>query len=263
MEFALLETVIPAATSLYRIYGKGFTLEQLSQKTGLSRASIYRKIGSKNQLLRQLAEQGLIEFNVLDDMQVRIFLATRAVVATQGFINCTMQQIADHAKIGIATLYRHFPEKEKLLLAYVTDLKKSFSIELSFESGDDFKTGMQNMVETMLQFVSENHDLMHILFFSSVNERKYLRAIRDASSGSATTFDLITKYIKKHIDAGDISSVVSAKDMVGMLVGQILQFAITMPSHFNRPLNIKQDAEAIVNVFCNGVCVISNKDEKL
>jgi AcrR family transcriptional regulator len=54
------------------------------------------------------------------DNRERILLAARTVFATEG-LNAPMREIARHAEVGPATLYRHFPTKEMLVTEAFTD----------------------------------------------------------------------------------------------------------------------------------------------
>lgn len=55
----------------------------------------------------------------------KIVDAGRALFATQGFEQTTMQAIADEAEIGVATVFRHFPRKELILFEIVSQLYKN------------------------------------------------------------------------------------------------------------------------------------------
>lgn len=52
----------------------------------------------------------------------KIVEAGRTLFATQGFEQTTMQNIADEAAIGVATVFRHFPRKELILFEIVSQL---------------------------------------------------------------------------------------------------------------------------------------------
>lgn len=54
----------------------------------------------------------------------KIVDAGRILFATQGFEQTTMQNIADEAAIGVATVFRHFPRKELILFEIVSQLYK-------------------------------------------------------------------------------------------------------------------------------------------
>ena len=51
------ETIVQATVSLLRDVGSNFTIEQLARESGLSRATIYRRVGSKEALLQRIAHE--------------------------------------------------------------------------------------------------------------------------------------------------------------------------------------------------------------
>lgn len=50
------------------------------------------------------------------DQRRRIFEATAELIAEQGYQETTMEQIVRRAKVGYATFYKHFPDKEAAFL---------------------------------------------------------------------------------------------------------------------------------------------------
>lgn len=246
-----------AAVTLFELHGNNFTLDQLSKQAQTSRATLYRRIGSKDILLKNLNKQGLIKLNSQPDIKARILTATRKIVAEYGFINCTMEQISAEASLGIATLYRHFSDKENLLLAFTTELKADVSIT-EFEMADNLSVedGLFILIKAMLKFIEDNADIVKILFFGNPEERKYINNIRDASS---STFKLISKYIHKLKTQNLVQTNIKAEDLVASLMGQLLQFALTAPLNLGRELNIERDAKLITQIFCNGLMVVDKE----
>lgn len=240
-----------AAITLFEQYGDDFTLDQLSQKAQTSRATLYRRIGNKDALLKNLAQQGLIQLTQKTNVKSRIMAATRIIVAEHGFINCTMDQIAAEAGLGIATLYRHYAEKDNLLRAFTTELKSDVSMD-KFEFATNLSTedGLYILIKTMLKFISDNNDIVKILFFGNPEERKYITEIRDASS---STFKLIAKHLQNLQAKGQVRTDIKVEDMVASLMGQLMQFALTAPLNLNRKLNLERDAKLITDIFCNGM----------
>lgn len=246
-----------AAITLFEQHGDDFTLDQLAKKAQTSRATLYRRIGSKDELLKNLAQNGLIQFNQKSTIKTRIMAATRTVVAKHGFINCTMDQIATQAGLGIATLYRHYAEKDNLLRAFTTELKSEVSIE-KFELATDLSVeeGLNSLIKVMLKFIGDNNDIIKILFFGNPEERKYITEIRDASS---STFKLIAKHLHNLQTEGQINSNIKVDDLVSSLMGLLMQFALIAPLNLNRKLNIDRDAKLITQIICNGI--ITKKTE--
>ncbi|HET6571906.1 MAG TPA: TetR/AcrR family transcriptional regulator [Solirubrobacterales bacterium] len=53
------------------------------------------------------------------DQRRRILEATAALIASQGYPETTMEEIVRRAKVGYATFYKHYPDKEAAFLALI------------------------------------------------------------------------------------------------------------------------------------------------
>jgi len=241
------------AVRLFNQLGPGFTLEQLQAATGASRATLYRRIGSKRALLRQLADEGLIEYASAPGIETQIFDAIRIVVAQNGFINTTMEQIAGQANLGVATLYRRFKDKDNLFQHFIAQLnpKLAFKSDLHNEDGD-LKHGLKKFIDIALRFLLENQDLVKILYSWKKEERRYFNHMRQ---GTTTNFLELVKYFARQQSLGRLRRDISAEDMAVSLNGLLMQYAIYAPIHQNRILNIDEDAQTILKLFLDGVAI--------
>ncbi|GAA0443813.1 MAG: TetR/AcrR family transcriptional regulator [Bacillota bacterium] len=88
-----------------------------------------------------------------------IILAAEKVFAKKGFDNTTMQEIADEENIGIATVFRYFPKKEKLIVAVAINIVEKY-IPI-FQSIADMNGSCLDKMERMFDF-----------FISEINEEK-------------------------------------------------------------------------------------------
>ncbi|MEX3011949.1 TetR/AcrR family transcriptional regulator [Hoeflea sp. TYP-13] len=236
-----------AAIGLFNEIGGGFTLDQLQARTGLSRATLYRRIGSKDALLNRLSDENLIRLDDSLDMDVRVFAAARKVVGEYGFLACTMEQIAKEAGIGIATLYRHFKDKESLLGRFVAEMGPKLVIRQTLESRDpDLERDLKQIIEIGLRFGHHNQDIAKIIFSMKPAERKYLAALR---RDSVSTFSRLIQYLEKHQRDGVLRRDVSAEDLAMNLNGLLVQYSAFGPAYLDRPLDIERDTDAILKMF--------------
>lgn len=236
-----------AAIGLFNEIGEKFTLDQLQARTGLSRATLYRRIGSKEALLNELSEENLIRLDDNADIGVRIFAATRRVVAEYGFLACTMEQIAQEAGIGVATLYRHFRDRENLLSRFVEELGPKLVIRQPLESrSPDIERDLRQIIEIGLRFGHHNQDIARIIFSMKPAERKYLAALR---RNSVSAFYRLVQYLEKHQSGGALRDDVSAEDLAMTLNGLLVQYSAFGPAYLDRPLDIENDTESILRLF--------------
>lgn len=239
-----------AAVKLFEECGADFTLNQLQSMAGVSRATLYRRIGSKEKLLRQIADEGLISLDTELGIEEKIFAATRAVVAQNGFIACTMEQIADEAGLGVATLYRRFKDKKNLLATFAAQIKPVLAVRSVLDEGQDsVEQGLTHIVSAALTFLDANQSLVKIMFSWQSAERAYLTGIRKEST---STLEQIGKYLTRQQDLGNLRQDISAKDLALSLSGLLFQYAIFSPVHLDRPLDVKSDSKTIVKLFLDG-----------
>ena len=85
------------------------TVADFAAAAGISRASFYRHFKSREALLHALAVAPEPE------ARERILAAAVEMVGAQSLTALSMDELADHAEISRATLYRVFPGKAALL----------------------------------------------------------------------------------------------------------------------------------------------------
>lgn len=85
--------------------------------------------------------------------------AARKLFAEYGFENTTMQNIADEAKVGVATLFRYFPRKEDLIIEVVKEAIEQ-QVPRFEEIIQSNKTGIEKMEDVLsayIGFISEEY----------------------------------------------------------------------------------------------------------
>ena len=77
--------------------GTDFTIDRLSEVTGISRATLYRRLGSRDAILQRLVADHAIEIEELaqPDVRTRIMQATGAELNRAGFGGITVEKISD------------------------------------------------------------------------------------------------------------------------------------------------------------------------
>lgn len=78
--------------------------------------------------------------------------AARKLFAEYGFENTTMQNIADEAKVGVATLFRYFPRKEDLIIEVVKEAIEQ-QVPRFEEITQSNKTGIEKMEDVLTAYI--------------------------------------------------------------------------------------------------------------
>jgi AcrR family transcriptional regulator len=226
-----------------------FTMDQLAAKAGLSRATIYRQIGGKQAILKRLAdEHGLDELNQ-PDVPSRILQAARTLFGEQGLMAPTMEQIAEEANVGVATVYRHFGDKTGLLRGFLQTFHPRLPTEQDDVSGD-LATDLIRLVETMIRFILEHQDMVRLSFSNAHEWRDHLVDLRPFQERS---LNRVASFLQSQMDAGQLRPI-DPQQAATALLGMILSFSLIMPTYYNLPDPEPQEtAVFITNLFLNGL----------
>ena len=241
--------VLQVARTLAEETAATFTMDQLAAKAGLSRATIYRQLGGKKAILKRLAEEhGLDELNQ-PDVPSRILQAARTLFGEQGLMAPTMEQIAEEADVGVATVYRHFGDKTGLLRSFLQTFQPNLPLQKPEISGDLAKD-LARLVQTMIEFILEHRDMVRLSFSNAHEWRDYMVDLRPFQERS---LNRVANFLQSQMNTGQLRSIDPQQAAVALL-GMILSFSLIMPTYYKLPDPEPQEtAVFITNVFLNGL----------
>jgi AcrR family transcriptional regulator len=251
-------TVLDQTARLLAAEGDGLTMERLAAATGLSRATLYRRFGSRASILQRLIHErgGSAAELIAPDMHTRILQAARIVFARAGFAAATVEQIAQEAGVGAATIYRRFGSKEGVVEAFV---RNSSPRRLLRELVDGRSGGLEENLTTFataaLRFIYDDRDILWLAMQNSASSGALREQIGTIQGRTAT---MLSDYFAQQMTAGVIhpgDPFELALAFVGILFGQ----AFIGPHFYERPLGDPEYvARTAVHLFLTG-CVISAK----
>jgi len=109
----------------------------------------------------------------------RIVAAAAELFAAQG-VDCQVSEIAKHAGVGNATVFRHFPAKRDLVIAVVESSMTEMLAEAETSGAlDDPVAGLRRFVEGMARTFVENHGVKQMASAHFDGDERLI-AIRDA-----------------------------------------------------------------------------------
>jgi len=240
-------TIIGAAQTLLETVGEGFTMEQLEHQAGVSRATIYRRVGNKEKLLERLAaERG--ETYAREDIRFTILRAAREVFGREGLVAATVDQIATEAGVGVATVYRHFGDKETLVKTFIKEMTPKHAVrELALNPSEDVQADLENLVGAVLPFFYENRNIFRIVLMGNERDRQYLQGLRKRSD---STQDRMAEYFKVQLKAGRLKPVAKPDELALALIGMVIAYGVLGPLHQGRKLeDINATSKLIVRLF--------------
>ena len=247
--------ILDTAVSLLNTHGDLFTINQLASQTRLSRATIYRHMGSKEALLQRLADERNMDIQALSqpDIQERILAAARTVFSRYGMLRPTMEQIAEEAGVGIATVYRHFGDRASLIEAFTKRITPNAALEQEIlNSSADFEHTLGKMVETIVSFMYQHRDIFRHTISSYEDESSIFQQVRLFQEQNLR---LMTKFLQKQIEAGHLKPA-DPTELSFALVGIMFAFTIVRPTFYEVPVtNPAKTAKFVVDLFLTGTKV--------
>lgn len=222
--------IVRAAADLAHKHGDAFTMAQLERRTGLSRATLYRRVGSKRAVLERLAALGEAPSPERESARTRILAAVRRVVAERGVTGATMERVAEDAGVGVATVYRHFGGRDKLLDAFMKATAGRARVRhLVDHAGGNLRTDLTAIARGALSLFGDNRDLMRILIGGTPDELDVLHALKGSSD---RTLDHLAALFEREAGAGRLTRAGPPERLALAFVGMLLAFAVIGPEHY-------------------------------
>jgi AcrR family transcriptional regulator len=246
------EQILEMAARLWLQFpGDDFTMERLVEATGISRATLYRRFGSREALLQRLAADHALEVQEVPDIPTRIVEATRVVLNRSGYSGVTMEQIAQEAGVGAATVYRHFGNKETLLDAFMrANSPRTVLRNLIADEESDLEADLVMLGSAMLEFIQENFGLIRVFIFEGQADEPAVAKIR-ASQGR--TVNMLAEYLAYHMHMGRLKPG-DPFELALSFVGIILGLGVVGSYAYERPLaDIRVSAYSATQLFLQGV----------
>jgi AcrR family transcriptional regulator len=143
----------------------------------------------------------------------RILDAAEAIFATEG-VAVPIDAVAERARVGVGTLYRHFPTKEALFEAIVVDrLGSLLEMAKSHAGAADPGDALFSFLGQFAQQASAKHDLFDALSSAGI----------DIKSSCAEMVDELKRNVdvlrQRAVAAGSVRSDVSTDEMIALVVG--------------------------------------------
>jgi AcrR family transcriptional regulator len=241
--------ILDAATRLLQRVGGEFTMNELATETGLSRATLYRRVQGRDALLARLTAQGI---PASEELRARVLRAAYEVFSTQGLLGGSMEGIAQAAGVGVATVYRHFGDKDTLVRAVVDQIApRGLLRRISLTLSEDVRADLERLTRAAIRAVFDLRGLLRLSVFGSEAERAYLERVRQ---GTERTGAMLTRYFAAQMKAGRLRRLGQPEELALAFTGLLFAFGVLGPMRSGGTLEQPdRTADLIVSLFLDGL----------
>ncbi|MFN7147635.1 MAG: TetR/AcrR family transcriptional regulator [Myxococcota bacterium] len=240
-----LSTVLAAAERLRALGPDALTMDALAREAGVSRATLYRLVGSREQLLARLgaAEPA--------DTRQRILDAAGALFGRVGLEAATIESVAREAGVGPATVYRQFGGKDGLVTAFATESAQRRRLLAAAEGpSDDVRADVSRVTRAIADTFVLEGDLMRVVLGEACRGGESLAALRQRP---VRTTHAIAALLGHHMDAGRLrraDPTDAARSLFGMVFAHVFLNPLLEGSD---PPDADTVVAAVVPLFLDGL----------
>ncbi len=228
---------------------RSWSLSSLAEEAGVSRASLYRRFGSRERLFARLAlERGIVvPPEAPRDTRAAVLDAFESLLEERGLPAVTLEEVAIRAQVGRITVYRHFGDRRGLLQAFAAErTPRKMAARLRFSQGDDLQGDLMALARVALRFVSRHRGLVRLVLSPDPEVEELFAELRRAPG---TTRSALKKYLESHIECGHIEG--DPERMVLLLVGALVAHGLLLGSGDEQELECS--AQFVIQTFIRGV----------
>ncbi len=214
--------ILEAARRLLTRHGPDFTMGQLAEEAGVSRATLYRRVPGREALAERLRAEGIEPGAELGDpRRERILHATRSLVDDHG-LWFTIEQVAEAAGVGAATVYRTFGDRDGLLHAFLDEHgpRRVATARLG-DLEAPIEAALHPVVTSLMRFFLEFPGLARSVLLDRGIDAEEIQRLR---RGSRSTASRVTEYMEAQVERGVLRGdpLLLATSLLGMVLGNSL-----------------------------------------
>jgi AcrR family transcriptional regulator len=234
--------ILAAAHRLRAREGPGFPVTLLARPAGMSRATLYRRLGADGALA---AEVERIRGEGARSPREELLRAATALLAEKGLAGLTMEAVAERAGFSTATLYRCFEDRDGLVREVVRASLPAEPIRRALEEDGPLEEVLVRSVEAMLARLREQPHILRLFLFGDDRDMRELRRLRRDEERLTTAVVALFGRPEHRARLRDVGP----RRLVAALMGQVLGALILHRAHEGGEA---PDARTIVTLFLRG-----------
>lgn len=227
------------------------TMARLAAESGVSRATLYRQAGSRESLLDALEASG-VDVGDRAGARARILAGAPGVFARAGFDGATIEQVAEAAGVGVATVYRHFRDKDGLIAAVLDELAPRRAVrEAKAAFTGDLPRDLEAVAARVLGGMRDDAAVVRLLFIEALRDGPAFARARASTQGRSVA--AIAALLREHAAAGTVRDA-DPELLAQAFAGMLFAFGVLGPVF--RGVSVKDPAataRTLTELFLHGV----------
>ena len=196
----------------------GWTMTTLAREAGISRATLYRLFPKRDAVVTTLARTD----DAPADLTTRVLDAFEQVAAKQGIAATKMADVAATAGCSVATLYRHFTNREGLLSAYASArTPRALLDELTLDPTGPLRELLQLLATHAIEHLTANRATLGLALVPDPDQQPIVAHLRALEAKGRKQ---LADWLRTRVDAGELRGdpTALAHAFVGMLAASVL-----------------------------------------
>ena len=188
--------------------------------------------------------------------RLQILDVAMGLFARQGFAGTTTKQIAKHAGVTEALVFRHFSRKQDLywaVIEYKCQATDVDGLRRKLANGSDDLIMLADIAEDVLRRNAEDQTLSRLLLFSALEQHQLSR--RFFRTHIAERYEILAAYIRKRIRQGgfhQVNPLVAARGFLGMVVYHFLIQELFGGKH-EQKFDTREVSERLAAIWLDGM----------
>ena len=187
----------------------------------------------------------------MTERQEEIILAAIALIAREGYKNLTIKKLASELHLSEAALYRHFVNKEDLLLSimhYFEDISRNVLQEIQKTKLNPLEK-IHFFIMNRYELFTSNPDLAQVMFSDELfyYDPVFFKQFQKISSNHR---EVLLNFIEEAQKEGFIQSGVNSEQIFTILIGS-MRFLITQWNLSGRKFDLVNEGDSLFQTIKN------------
>jgi len=249
---AVDRALLEVATKIVATEGvEALTVKRLARETGLSRATLYRFGTSREAILDALENSGT-DVGGRAGSRERILAAAKEVFGRTGFDAATIEEIAETARVGPATVYRLFGDKDGLIAEFLDQVAPRRAIRaLRLHATGDLRHDLTRLAERILTWMRDEAPLSRLILIEALTAGPALARVRKSSPVRSVA--VVASLLREHMAAGRVRDG-DAEALARSFAGMLFAAGVLGPILHDAPMDDPAlHARMVTDIFLRGV----------